>query len=616
MFGSIVDTNLAGFTVEYNDVQFGGNDATYKSLPPTYHFRADPKWDDSHRAVVSIVCTLFVRCIFNESTETTMGINMREVRRLLMQPGRPLGLSGLGSGFNTINRVINPLFAGDFKDIAGGPHPLSIECTPIGQLCWELAWGIQFEVSPCYPGDQTQFDPLAFTEFNFSTTWRNDFEGYSARIIQGYVKIPFTRDSASPKTVLHVAEQTRGRIVVALPDGYKRIENVWHEREDKHRLDFTIVDQQMQGDAYPAGITQADGNFSINTGSAKGFNAMNQAVATFSVLFKIAYNKPKSLALQTFVAMVQSKQTEIQAAMDALHAAEPLSVPTGIILPIGFSASYGKFDGARVFQGSIAWHLTQDFNSILRSTRMWEPVAADTGTVPPGVDQTYSTWKASMTALWGNRGTSLIESLPAEAVVIDLCDNVQTKTIGVTGSSPNEHTNTAPNALSCPEVPANGGWLHFSLDVQLLRDEQVSQHQRAAVYLPNLESGVPYPYNAQPTTGNGTAVLVGGPTYSQNPDEREVIEYHGYPKFYVGLTFTGVRFKHVPFIPAIKSVAGIPVTEYGPQQLGTPKHVMDSLGCPVWAISGYRVYSVPGYVNAIKPVSSLTAKDISIPLDL
>lgn len=599
---AIVNTSLAGFTVDYNGVQFGGFDSPYLSFPPQYHFSADPIWDSSHRAIVAIQCKLFIRCIFYEDSETLMATNMRNIRASLQQPGRLLKLSGLGSGFDWVNPAVANL-VGDVKDIAGGPHPMPLEMNPIGQLCWELVWGLEFTVSTCAPFG---FDALAFTSFNFSTTWRNDFEGYSTRIIQGKVGIPFTRNAASPKTVLHVAEEKRGTIVVKVPPGFKRIENIWHEGEDKHTLEFTIVDHQLQGDPYPAGITQADGNFAFNTGSKKG-NAMNEAIATLSVTMKTAYNQPKNLAGQVFMAMLLAKQAEIQAEMTAIHAATPNDVPLGQILPLHFAIQSGKFDSARMTQAQVSWYLVQDFNSLLQASKIFDPM--------PGVTQDYTVWKTTMDALWGNRGTTGIDELASEAVIIDLCDNKVTHTIGTVGSSPNNPVASPLTSLTCPSVPDNGGWLHFDLDIKVLREEQVSRHIRAASYIPSL-GAANYEYNQQPNTGNNVAVNVGGQDFSQSSNDQEAIEYHGFPKFYIGLSFSGLRFKHTPYVPSIKSVGGQTVREYGKQQVGTPKHAMDSFGCPVWSVSGYRVYSVPGKVTAIKPVSSLTAADTSIPLEL
>lgn len=600
---AIVNTNLAGFTVEYNGIQFGGADATYQSFPPQYHFVGELIWDDSHRAVMGVRYTLRIVCVFIATSEAAMSSNMFQIRKKLTEVGKELKLSGLGSGFDWINPALNDR-AGDKKDIGGGPIPTAPEMHPIGQLCWELNWSISFEISECaaFAG----FASLAFSSFNFATTWRNDFEGYSTRVIQGKVTIPFIRNTASPKTVLHIAEETRGTIFVYVPDGFKRVENTWHEGMDKHSLEFTIVDQQLQGDPYPVGITHADGMFSFNTGSSQG-NPMNKAVATLTCSFKTAPNQQKSLAGQIFIAMVLAKQAEIQTAMNAATAAGG-GVPVGQILPLALSIQNGKFDSARLTQASMSWFLTQDFNSLLKSAKIFDPI--------PGVTQTYAAWKASVSDLWSNRGNTVTQPyIGIEHNIIDLCDNVQSKSIGQTTNSPYSPAVGALSSLTCPTVPANGGWIHFDLNIHVLRQEQSSRHIKAATYSPSL-GGVTYEFNAQPATGNGDAIKISSNDYSQSTSDQDVTEYHGNPTFLIGLTFSGVRFKHPPFIPEIKSVQSMIVRPYGDQQVPSAKHVMDSFGCPVWAISGYRVYSVPGKVTEIKPVSSLTAADTTIALEL
>ena len=606
----VVHSNLAGFTVNYNGIQFGGVDASYNSLPPMYSLRARPRWDRSGRTIELVDVELAVSAVFFATGEAAMGSSMRSVRLALLTPGKTLVLSGLGSGFDTI---ANPPGAnpGDTIDLNNGPKPTHLEMNSLGQLAWEIKWGCTFSILPCV-GSGGGTGALSFTSFNFTTSWRNDFEGYTARIIQGSVSIPSVPLSASPKTVLHIADETRGSIIIDVPTNFKRVENSWSESEDKRTLNFSIVDQQLEGDPYPAGITEANGSFNFVSGGSVEKASMSQALGTLTMTLKTAYNQPRNLAGRIFIAAALSKQADIQTALNNAHAAQPSSVPEGSIIPVSFQISNGRYDGARITQASISWLLTQTFNTLLSACGIFDSVRLDNLTPP--LAGGYTEWKATMSQAWNNRGVTGYTESVNEANIIDLCSNTSSKTIGIVGSSPNSPGNLTAQSLTCPDVPANGGWLHFDLDIRVHREDPSSLHATASSYLPSIGQ-VAYDYQDQPTSGNGTAVQIGGPTYSPSGSDNHITEYHGNPRFYIGLTFAGLRYKNVAFMPEIASVNGM-VVRLVKQDGGTPKQVMDSFGCPIWSVSGYRIYSVPGYIDKIKPVSSLTAADTSIPLDL
>jgi hypothetical protein len=337
LMATIVNTALAGATVTYNGVQFGGSDATYPTTPPMYAFRGVHRYDESRRAILGVDYLLTLKCIAYGTTETQMGIQLAAMREKLAVPGGLLTILGLGSGFGTIS------VGGTFVDLANGPLPQPLEAVPLGQACWELSWAVQFFISECVEGAP---GALAFLAFNFNTTWRNDFEGLGQRIISGHVIIPQMRNYAAPKTVLHVAEETRGNIVVSVPPNFQRTENTWRESDDKSRLDFTIVDEMLEGDVLPAGITAGSGSFSFSSSDDSG--AMAHAVATLSMSLKTAPNQPRNLAGQVFMTAALSKQNELSS-FDA-----DTGKPTITVVPIRLSIANGKFSRARQTDCSLS----------------------------------------------------------------------------------------------------------------------------------------------------------------------------------------------------------------------------------------------------------------------
>jgi len=586
---TIVNTNLSGATLTYNGVQFGGADAGYKSLPPSYQFVGTPVYDPTGRSLLYIDVTVQVRCIFFETSEFNMTVAMAQLQQALSAPAKQLRIAGLGYGFYSHDLVNEPnvdpaknYFDIVSLDIGNGPKPGPLQMTPIGgQLSWELAWSINFQYMPCL-NDGTQ-DVLTFQAFNFSTTWNNDFEGLTTRTISGMVQIAGHRNYAgNNKLVLAIAEQTRGNLVVLLPVGFKRVQNSWNEAEDKRILRFSITDQQLEGDPLPDGVTQAKGSFSFSAGDGKGGFA--QSICALQMAIKTAPNVHRDMAGKLFLAAAIAKQASIQAGL-----------PTGkMVMPIKLSITNGKFDDARQTECSIVWMVAGGcLNAMLSAAGIWEPVSSMIGTTF-GANQTYSTWVASMAALWGNRGTSGIQSSASEAVIIDICDGVVTKTIGAT--SPNSFsvsTNSLPS-FTCPAVPTDGGWITFDMEIKVLRKDDPYFHKKAASFVPSLASGFPI---TDPI--DNTSIPLGGSLVSQGSSDYDVVEQQGYPSTYVAVKFRGLRFVNKPYIPSIKSIGGITPVEID-QSPNAPYWAFDSFGCPVWAISGYRIYRVPGTISAVQ----------------
>jgi hypothetical protein len=308
---TIVNTDLAAFTVTYNTVQFGGSDApgisagagnVFKSTPPMYGLRSEFRYDDSRRTIVGIDHVLTIRTIIFESSEAVMAGNMLALRQLLGVPGKSLKIVGMGTGFGKIQL---PAVDTDFVDIDSGPHPVSLEFNPIGNLAWEMTFVIKFFISECATAD-TNF--LAWMAFNFKTTWQNDFEGLCSRTITGYIQISQIRGSTTP---FHVSDEVRGNLVVAVPTGFRRLQNVWEESADKSRLGFTIVDEQLPGDNLPTGVTAANGVMSFQAIAGPQNASMVQGIATFTMTLRTAPNQPKNLAGRLFIIAALNKQIDI-----------------------------------------------------------------------------------------------------------------------------------------------------------------------------------------------------------------------------------------------------------------------------------------------------------------
>lgn len=557
---AIVNTSLAGHTITYNGVQFGGSDADYQSFPPQYNLSGEFLYDDTRRAVIGVRYRLTVATIFYAANEIDMAESMAAIRLKLSQPAKQLKIEGLGLGFDAVT-----------GDIDNGPRPIGLPTlNPIGNLSWETVWTVEFTVSECAAAS---VNPLAWLAFNFGTTWQNDFEGMTQRTIAGSVQIALRRAASNSKNVAHVAEEVRGNLLVVCPPGFRRTSNVWRESEDKGRIDFVVVDEQLPGESLPAGITMAEGSTGVNFGNQRG-NAFAEATVTMNATYKVAPDKPRNLAGIVFLTAAVSKT----AAMNAALAADK-----GIATPMGLSLINRKYDQCRITECSMSWVVTKCFNAIMAAADIWAPITPND----------YTAWRTSVDALWGNRGTSLLRSLPTEAVIIDLCDNA---TQGVIGNVPAEFiavTGASPPTLTCPEVPEDGGWIKHELKISIYREDRQSWHKLAKSYLPQAGSV------GQVLDTLGEKIGLGGPNYTQSESEKDIPEHHGYPDVLIGVQFKGLRVKRKPPFPELKTVAGIPARLWK-QNVPAPTVAFELITCPVWFINGWRIYRLSGNVASVK----------------
>lgn len=546
----IVATALASNTIHYNGVQFGGSEATYTSTPPQFSLRGSPEYDQSGRAIALVKYTLSLTCIFYSTTESGQATLMNSLRSRLNQVARELKIDGLGTGFGEIS-----------YDLKSGPKPGELVMNTIGPIACEVHWSIEFCTKPC--STVITAPANTFLAFNFDTIWMNDYEGISTRTIQGYVEIPHNQNKLTPKIVHHVAEETRGNIIVVCPAGFRRAQNSWHESMDKAKLTFTIVDEQLPGDVFPPGCTLADGEVSFSSGGGPGFA---QSSVTMSMMLKTSPMVARNLAYQIFLTAALAKQSQMQQAIQNSQ---------GTVIPRSINIRNRKYDGARITDCSITWEQTGSLGAMLAAAGIWTPLTENSL-------QAYNLWKASIDVLWDNRGTSGIRSSAEEAVIIDFCDPVQSVTIGNTPSNFEYIVNSNLPAFTCPQIPPDGGWVVHDMEIKVLQKSDNSWHKQAASYIPSIgsiNSGMGFPTAGQ----------------TQSPSEQDVVEYHGYPSTYIGLRFRGLRYQHKPQVPQIKSVGGLPVVDVTPAGgVGIPKLQYDAFCCPVWSITGVRIYRIMG----------------------
>lgn len=551
--------NLNDLTVDYNGVQFGGADSNYSFLPPEYSVQSRAVYDDAGRTVTHVEYTIQLKTTVYGTTEALLSTDMDVLRGKLLTEGKTLKIKGLGFGYS-----INP------DDFIWGPKPISCTYSPVGAaIAWEIIWVIQFNVSECFVSN----NPLkgAFLAFNYAVSWSYDFEGVGTRSTTGYVQIVQRRADYNNNNQV-IADDVRPDLTCLVPPGYKRTNKTFAETADKTRLNFNIVDEEMPGEAPPPGISEASGGISFDSvgpGFAESQVTMN---LTYKTARKYSRQDAPALMVRAFV----TKQAQMAAKLGA----------GGVVIPKQLRFNHSYFDDSRVTSGSMTWTLTKCLNDMLNAAGLWEPV--------PGAEN-YGQWRASMEAVgaWANTGGRNIISSAEDDIIINVCNQTNSHTFGQVKQRaiPPDPPKRDAFRFSCPPISEENSWLGYEIQVRALRSEQVQTHTVSVQYEPTggAETSTPI------STGNENAKLEA----SSFDEQSLVFEYPGQPRNLVLLQFKGMRVKFPPNMPKLDSVAGLPVVliEENIEPKNTP--AFDLLDCPVWYLSGYRLYEVNGYIPDI-----------------
>lgn len=547
--GTVIDSPHAGVTISYNGLQFGGSDGAKIGgrtircdLPDKVSLSVEPVYDETGRAVKWLRCVLGLQTCFYASTEAALDANMALVRAALETPRRELKIEGLGLGFEAIT------------DLDNGPKPSQLELFPLGELACQANWSVSFCVSPC--SGFINLTGSEWTELSWSTSWLNDFEGITTRTISGHVSVVGGIGRVS-------AESARASLTIACPQGFRREQDAWQESADKRRLDFVIADVQFRGDAYPEGITAASGETSFDASGSGG--AFPNSTVSISATITTAPGRDRGYAGVLFFKMLLAKQQKLIAGMNPKK---------GSVIPAKLSIRNGKWDNSRQTQCSASWLLTGCINDMLAAAGIWEPLD------PPD----YTKWRTSVQNLWDNRGTSGIGTLSSEDVVINVCNGIRQGVIGQTESKALAvGTGNSPLTFACGDIPTDGGWLQYDLQVRVLRDDQQTWHSKAIPYVIAAVSALQNPAS------------LGGPSFTMPADQKHVKETHGLPETYVLLQFKGMRVKHWPEVPELITVGG-KTAEFVRHDIERPRVAYRLFGCPVFFRRGWRLYRVNDYV--------------------
>ena len=570
----IKDVDLKDLTIKYNGVQFGGGDAAFTMMPPTYALQGEYVYDEAGRAVTHVKYLLRLSTTVFESDEHTLSLNSDALRQRLAEPGKQLELKGIGIGWNSR----------DPRDLVWGVKPRYVSMVPVGgNLAWQWNWAVEFNVSEC---SSLTASPFTFMAFNYSTVWNYTTEGKAIRTIKGYVTLPQPREYKTPDKVTKVADDLREKITVAVPPGFQRVGWNIAENADKQRLDFTYTDREFDDEVYPPGITLASGSFRMDTTGA----GMATGRATLNLSLTTAPHVPKQLAGMVAMQMALAHQDHMVGTADEENDRKMTIIPDGM--------SWSRQLWSRQSQFAFTWKLRGCVGDFIMQSGVWVPA--------PGGDD-YDAWKTSMDRLWVARGTAGLRSLPSNDLIIHVCRAVTTADIGHTPAVDVKEDLPEQFEWPCPDITEENSWLRYDVDARVERTRPLTQHRLAADGAPQDDD--PPPTEPDDVEPDDPTKLPGGDRTIPEGEEHETeFSGHGYTR--VLLQFTGVRIKYKPVPPVLDRI-GDQTASPADEAMTNQKLVGCLLGCPVYMLQSSQWYIVSGNVNEITNEDRGNMKDRS-----
>lgn len=538
----LADEPLTGL-IRYNGFSFGPPETT----PPNLQLVSEPQYDSAKRAILGIRTTLTLAAYVTDESEPLTAARVEAIRTTLNRPGRELVLTGIGLGDTTISAD------GTHGDLTQGPRPRLLELAPVaGTNSWQLKWQCDFET--LQPPGTASGDWLSL---NFTSRYQIDSRGFTTRTIQGEVQLALVRPEEDPHTIDTTADAARDALTFTIPSGFRRVGSTWVESADKSRLEFEVIDRELDHQPFPPGIVDAEVDYELRSTSEQG------PTAYFSGWMESAADQAENHAAYRLLLLLEDRIDRLQ------QASGELLVPRSIHLGRKLFTRKASLT-AEYVQAGCLW-------GVLAASGMWDAIP----------DSDYLLWKASMEPLWENRGLAELASRLEDGVIVDAVDHAITEmTIGSAGGSPTFEPTPHSLPSLIPAITPELSWLSFSASLTAIREEAVTLHYPAqsVTHLspdPLLDPGVGDPFSVA---------------------DSPLREEHGEPRQQVLFEGTARRLQYQPIVPRLISVGGQTLL---PRRRSERRQQVDRYcGVPLYEVTWQITYDLAGPIAAHIPPQS------------
>jgi hypothetical protein len=411
--------------MRYGNITLGAE----TTAPPNLQLRTsvvDPQ-DAASPVLYEVEVHWLVTADAGGDLETETGIDT--LREGLTRPGLPLLLDA--SGLATL----------DVR--AGGTHvPLSpvevvgFDAAPVAGLgVWEVQWSCRFMLA----ADQA---PASQRRIRWSEKSQVDYRGRTERTVCGTL-------TASGK---QSAAQLKNQFRLAVPKGFRRTKTVWQLSADKRSVEFEIVDTELPGAAFPAGIVAADMQLSQQS-EAGPFKTQ---LLTLQGTVETSPNVPPAHAGKVLCQLAD-------AAIKKTNSGGQVAVPVNWKTTVELYSRRTHVDWQFALAGSpVGW---------LTTSGLWKIATHED-----------AAWQQSMNPLWQNAGWAKLQALTANAENESAVIALEAFPSAASRANPNSTTGSAGLPLSFSGLRSHRGvYLAYEVNIRFERKEETFVHQPAVL---------------------------------------------------------------------------------------------------------------------------------------
>ena len=413
-------------TVAYNGITFPS---------PLTHLRISSRsvFDDAQRTIKYVSYTLELEAVLASGNAGT-SFTVAAYQQKLQEPGRRLTVSNTGF-FEVDTQLFN-------ADVEFGPKPRLLSWEPLGaHLAARVFWVCEFAISPCvlgelnvsYPGIPGGTGQLA--AFNYVVGYSISADGLSARSVTGFLETWLDRINGSRLTS-RTADDYRFLIKPTVPLGFRRVRQEFTLSQDRRRLDFAIVDEEIDSDRPLAGgAVQMQVRQRVGADAEKK-GGMNVWDGEFTGTIKIDRGRSQSDAWVIFLITIRERLKWIK----------DHSFAGGGVMLLGLEFDEEIFGRTASF--ALRYRQFTTLDGILEASGLWQSV--------PGTD--WGLYRTSLQQAWSERGHAQLRYNPGQDVIIDLCGgegNVQEESYALPPAQPPLPPPRQALGVSCPPREAS-----------------------------------------------------------------------------------------------------------------------------------------------------------------
>lgn len=323
---------------------------------------------------------------------------MDQLRRLLLEDGKPLEFTGKGLGFDfNISTTSTP-------DVLYGPHVKGLIWEPIAGNCSvRIVWTVEVAIANC----QLQFAGLRVLEFSTESSYALDELGLTTRTVAGQVVIANRleqRVDAKNRTPAHWVDDLRDKVVIEIPWGFRRTSQTYNVSADGTTLSFRVTDKQLESQVAPhQGVIKHDVTHRVRS---LGKYVTGQYLVSITGSFVIAPNFDKRHGWLAFLWFVKSRRDATVNALfqDRSGTQRNLAFPRTLEINDNLTNRQMSFN--------IAWELYTDPETLLSGAGFLEKVQ----------ESNWQNYRQShIGTSWHPTGHSGMRSLGSSRGVVDPC---------------------------------------------------------------------------------------------------------------------------------------------------------------------------------------------------